>query len=86
MLEGFIRNPIAFYFSIQRGFSGPIQTLPLLSFLALEQNHHFVRSEFTAGYATSNRFPTVCTQLIQLYIGDIDEFTRDNFVFPFHHV
>ena len=58
----------------------------MLSFLTLEQNHHFVRSEFTAGYATSNRFPTVCTQFIQLYIGDIDEFPRDNFVFPFHHV
>ena len=26
-LEGVIRNPIAFYFPIQRGFSGPIQTL-----------------------------------------------------------
>ena len=26
--EGFIRNPFAFYFSIQRGFSGSIQTLP----------------------------------------------------------
>jgi hypothetical protein len=27
-LEGVIRNPFAFYFSIQRGFSGSIQTLP----------------------------------------------------------
>ena len=25
--EGFIRNPFAFYFLIQWGFSGPIQTL-----------------------------------------------------------
>jgi len=28
-LEGVIRNPIAFYFTTQRGFSGPIQTLPI---------------------------------------------------------
>jgi hypothetical protein len=27
-LQGVIRNPSAFYFLIQRGFSGPIQTLP----------------------------------------------------------
>jgi len=27
-LKGVIRNPFAFYFPIQRGFSGPIQTLP----------------------------------------------------------
>lgn len=27
-LQGTIRNPFAFYFSIQRGFSGSIQTLP----------------------------------------------------------
>jgi hypothetical protein len=27
-LQGFIRNPFAFYFPIQRGFSGTIQTLP----------------------------------------------------------
>ena len=26
-LQGVIRNPFAFYFPIQRGFSGPIQTL-----------------------------------------------------------
>jgi len=26
-LEGVTRNPFAFYFPIQRGFSGPIQTL-----------------------------------------------------------
>ena len=26
-LQGVIRNPFAFYFAIQRGFSGPIQTL-----------------------------------------------------------
>ena len=28
-LQGVIRNPFAFYFTIQWGFSGPIQTLPL---------------------------------------------------------
>ena len=28
-LQGVIRNPFAFYFPIQRGFSGSIQTLPL---------------------------------------------------------
>ena len=28
-LQGVIRNPFAFYFQIQRGFSGPIQTLPM---------------------------------------------------------
>ena len=28
MSEGVIRNPFAFYFTIQRGFSGPILTLP----------------------------------------------------------
>ena len=27
-LQGVIRNPFAFYFPIQRGFSGSIQTLP----------------------------------------------------------
>ena len=27
--QGVIRNPIAFYFPIQRGFSGSIQTLPI---------------------------------------------------------
>jgi len=29
-LQGVIRNPFEFYFPIQRGFSGSIQTLPLL--------------------------------------------------------
>ena len=27
-LQGVIRNPFAFYFPIQRGFSGSVQTLP----------------------------------------------------------
>jgi hypothetical protein len=27
-LQGVIRNPFAFYFPIQRGFSGPVRTLP----------------------------------------------------------
>ena len=30
-IQGFIRNPFAFYFLIQRGFSGPIQTLRLIT-------------------------------------------------------
>ena len=30
-LQGVIRNPFVFYFEIRRGFSGPIQTLPLKS-------------------------------------------------------
>ena len=28
-LQGVIRNPFAFYFPIQRGFSGSVGTLPL---------------------------------------------------------
>ena len=34
-LQGAIRNPYAFYFPIQRGFSGSIQTLPTDSFWPL---------------------------------------------------
>ena len=31
-LEGFIRNPFAFYFPIQRGFSGSYERYPLRCF------------------------------------------------------
>ena len=54
-------------------------------FLSLEQNHHLVRPEFTTGHTASDGFPTLCTQLVELGIGDIDEFPSDDFVFPFYH-
>ena len=34
-LQGVIRNPFAFYFLIQRGYSGPIQTLPTVMEIGL---------------------------------------------------
>ena len=48
MSEGVIRNPFAFYFPIQRGFSGPILTLPFQ-----QASHAWV----SAGYRVKSYTP-----------------------------
>jgi|MEHZ01.6.fsa_nt_MEHZ011643351.1_3 hypothetical protein len=53
MSEGVIRNPLAFNFPIQRGFSGSIQTLPIAPHTYARAPLVYVISGYVFHYSSS---------------------------------